>query len=84
MRYFFGILAIVAAFAVLRYNERVYNIVGRWNWAEKMFPYSGTRTGIKLVAIVSIIVAIVLMTDTVDQFRILILAPFQAAAPVLR
>lgn len=83
MRYFFGILAIAAAILALRYNERVYMIVGRWNWAEKMFSTGGTRSGIKLVAILTIILAFVFMTNTMDQFRELILSPFRAAAPVI-
>lgn len=84
MRYIFGILAIAVAVLMLRYNERAYRIFGRWNWAERLFTSGGTRSGIKLVAIVTIILAIVFMTDTVNQFRDLILAPFKAAAPIVR
>ncbi|PIV90186.1 hypothetical protein COW46_04850 [Candidatus Gracilibacteria bacterium CG17_big_fil_post_rev_8_21_14_2_50_48_13] len=84
MRYFFGILAIAVAVLLLRYNEQAYRIFGRWNWAEKMFTSGGTRSGIKLVAIVAIILSIVFMTDTVNQFRDLLLAPFKAAAPIVR
>lgn len=83
MRYFFGILAIITAILALRYNERVYRIVGRWNWAEKMFSTGGTRSGIKLVAVVTIILGFVFMTNTMDQFSNLITAPFRAAAPAL-
>lgn len=83
MRYFFGLLTIVAAILMLRYNERAYRIFGRWEWAEKMFSTGGTRSGIKLVAVLMIILAFVFMTNTVDQFRDLILAPFRAAAPVI-
>lgn len=84
MRYVFGILAIAVAILLLRYNEQAYRIFGRWNWAERMFTSGGTRSGIKLVAILTIILAIVFMTDTVYQFRDLLLAPFKAAAPIVR
>lgn len=83
MRYILGIIVIAVGILMLRYNEQLYRIVGRWNWAEKMFSTGGTRTGIKVVALATIILGFVFMTDTVDKFRDLILAPFRAAAPAL-
>jgi len=79
MKYLVGIIGILAGAAMLKYTENFYRLFGRWNWAEQAFTSGGTRTGIKLVAILVIIFAFVIMTDSLQQFGQLITAPFRGS-----
>ena len=66
MRIFIGLLGMGIGFLMLRYSMNVRNIVGSWDWAEKAFGIGGTYTGIKLVGLLTIIVAFIYMTGTAE------------------
>lgn len=75
MRIFIGLIGVIIGLLITIYNERVFNMTGRWAWAEKHFMSGGTRTGIKLVGILCTVIFFVYMTGTLESFLGMIFSP---------
>ncbi len=66
-RIVFGLIGALLGYLALRYANRVQEIVGRWDWAEKLFA-GGTQSAIKLLGILAIIASFIYLTGTHEMF----------------
>ena len=63
---FKGILAIAAAFALIKYRERVVSLAGKFAWAEKYLGTGGTYNLMVIIAILLFFWGVAKMTGTTD------------------
>ena len=63
-----GLLAIVGAFLLIKYRERIVNLTGKFAWAEKYLGYGGTYHFMVILAIILFFWGVASMTGTTDVF----------------
>ncbi len=63
-----GFLGIVAGIFYLKYNYKITNMIGKFPWAETYIGSGGTYTFHKLFAVLTIILSIMWMTGTLQEF----------------
>ncbi len=63
---FQGILAIAAAFALIKYREKVVGFTGKFAWAEKYLGSGGTYNLMVIIAVILFFWGVAKMTGTMD------------------
>ncbi|OGC82526.1 MAG: hypothetical protein A2V81_00995 [Candidatus Abawacabacteria bacterium RBG_16_42_10] len=68
MDIFLGLLGVVAGILYLKYNYKITNMIGKFPWAENYLGAGGTYTFHKIFAVLTIILSIMWMTGTLQEF----------------
>ncbi len=63
---FKGILAIIGAFLLIKYRERVVATTGKFAWCEKYLGYGGTYRFMVILAVVLFLWGVATITGTTD------------------
>ena len=63
---FKGILAIIGAFLLIKYRERVVNATGKFAWCEKYLGYGGTYRFMVIFAVLLFLWGVATITGTTD------------------
>ena len=67
MHFIYGLLGVILGFCMVKYRYWLYDVMGKWSFAEKLFGPGGTVTGIILLGFIIIIFSIVLMFGQLDN-----------------
>lgn len=65
---FKGILAIIGAFLLMKYRERVVATTGKFAWCEKYLGYGGTYRFMVILAVILFLWGVATITGTTDVF----------------
>jgi hypothetical protein len=63
---FQGLLLIAASFVLIKWREKIVELVGKIPWAEQKLGRGGTYTLMVLIAILCFILGVALLTGTTD------------------
>lgn len=74
---FSGILAIVGAFLLIKYRQKVVGLTGKFAWAEKYLGTGGTYNLMVIIAIILFFWGVAKMTGTTD----VLLGPLRGLLP---
>ena len=64
MRFFYGIILVATAIAIIKYAYQIGRFTGSLDWAERILGTGGTYLAIKLIGVIIIIVSIMYMAGT--------------------
>ena len=65
---FSGLLAIIGAFLLIKYREKVVGFTGKFAWAEKYLGTGGTYNLMVIISIILFFWGVAKMTGTTDVF----------------
>ena len=64
MRFFYGMIFVATAIAIIKYAYPIGRFTGSLDWAERVFGAGWTYLAIKLIGVIIIIVSIMYMAGT--------------------
>ncbi|HID91797.1 TPA: hypothetical protein EYG96_00215 [Candidatus Gracilibacteria bacterium] len=67
MNFVYGIMGIALGFSIIKYRYGLYEMMGTWSFAERLFGSGGTVTAMILMGLMVIIFSIMLMFGQLDN-----------------
>ena len=67
MNIVYGLMGIALGFSIVKYRYGLYEMMGTWSFAEKLFGSGGTVTAMILMGFIVIIFSIMLMFGQLDN-----------------